>query len=224
MEALEAIVTRVSPLKLMEPAPTPEEFNRIIAAATTAPDHGRLKPWRFLMIAGAARTRLGELMAASLLTREPAAGEQRLQAEREKALRAPAIVVVVATPREETAIPYIEQIVAVGAATQNLLLAAHALGYGTFWRTGALAYDRKRHGRPGARPRRIHHRLHLRWVGGRARQASQSLRRRSRSARGRTDIPWRLGGTSSARSSTTSATPACAGVSRGSSPPSTRWT
>jgi nitroreductase len=142
MEALEAIVTRVSPLQLKEPAPTPQEFDRIIEAATTAPDHGRLKPWRFIMIAGAARTRFGELMAASLLTREPTAGEQRLQAEREKALRAPAIVVVVATPRVEAAIPYIEQIVAVGAATQNLLLAAHALGYGTFWRTGALAYDR----------------------------------------------------------------------------------
>jgi len=142
MEALEAIVTRVSPQKLGEPGPTAQEFDRIIEAATTAPDHGRLKPWRFIMISGAARTRLGDLMAASLLSQEPAAGEQRLQAQREKALRAPAIVVVVATPREGTAIPYIEQIVAVGAATQNLQLAAHALGYGTFWRTGALAYDR----------------------------------------------------------------------------------
>ena len=142
MEALEAIVTRVSPQKLGGPGPTPQEFDRIIEAATTAPDHGRLKPWRFIMIAGAARSRLGDLMAASLLTREPATGEQRLQTEREKALRAPAIVVVVATPREGTAIPYIEQIVAVGAATQNLQLAAHALGYGAFWRTGALAYDR----------------------------------------------------------------------------------
>jgi nitroreductase len=60
MEALEAIVTVFRPLKLGEPGPTPQEYDRIIEAATTAPDHRSSQPWRFIMISGAARTRLGD--------------------------------------------------------------------------------------------------------------------------------------------------------------------
>jgi nitroreductase len=73
--------------------------------------------------------------------REPAAGEATLAKERAKPLRAPLIVVVAAVLREHRGVPAVEQIVAAGAAAENILVAAHALGFGAFWRTGAPAYD-----------------------------------------------------------------------------------
>ncbi|MFI5023505.1 MAG: nitroreductase [Alphaproteobacteria bacterium] len=141
MDALTALKTRVSPLKLAEPAPTAEALEAMFAAAVSAPDHGRLRPWRFLIFDGAARARFGELLEQSLLRREPDAPAGKRDAERKKAERAPLIIVAAAAVKDDAKIPPIEQIVAVGAAAQNLLVAAHALGYGGFWRTGAAAYD-----------------------------------------------------------------------------------
>jgi len=141
MDALTALTTRVSPIKLGEPAPPAAAIEAMLAAAVSAPDHGRLKPWRFLLIEGDARGRFGELMAQSLLRREPGASPDRLDAERKKALRAPLVIVAAAALAESPNVPQVEQIVAVGAAVQNLLVAAHALGYGGFWRTGPAAYD-----------------------------------------------------------------------------------
>ena len=81
------------------------------------------------------------MLARSLLRREPEAPAGKLEAERKKALRAPLIIVAAAAVAQNPKVPEVEQIVAVGAAVQNLLLAAHALGYGGFWRTGPAAYD-----------------------------------------------------------------------------------
>lgn len=141
MDALAALTTRTSPAALDAPGPSAQDLDVILQAAVAAPDHGRMKPWRFILIDGAARETLGSLMAESLRRREPAAPAGKLEAERKKALRAPLIVVVVAVVQSGTKVPEIEQIVAVGAAAQNMLVAAHALGYGGFWRTGAIAYD-----------------------------------------------------------------------------------
>ena len=141
MDALTALKTRVSPLKLAEPGPTAEALEAMFAAAVAAPDHGRLRPWRFLIFDGAARERFGTLLEQSLLRREPEAPAAKRDAERKKAERAPLIIVAAATVKDDAKIPAVEQIVAVGAAAQNLLVAAHALGYGGFWRTGAAAYD-----------------------------------------------------------------------------------
>jgi nitroreductase len=141
MDTLTAIVSRVSPAQLDAPALPPEAIEKILQAAVAAPDHGRMKPWRFILIEGVARERWGELMALALQRREPDAPPAKLEAERKKALQAPLVVVVVAAVKENPKVPEIEQIVAVGAAAQNMLLAAHALGFGGFWRTGALAYD-----------------------------------------------------------------------------------
>src|SRR5262249_49152804 len=90
---------------------------------------------------GEARKRLGALMSQSLARREPQNPQARLDAEYQKAFRAPLVIVVGATIQENPKVPDIEQIIATGAAAQNMLLAAHAMGFGGFWRTGGLAYD-----------------------------------------------------------------------------------
>lgn len=141
MDALTAIKTRQSPLRLGEPAPDDASLRQALAAAATAPDHGRLRPWRFLIVRGEARREFAEVLAQSRSRREPPPSEAELVREREKAFRAPLIVVAAAHPVVHPKVPEIEQIIAVGAAVQNLLLAVHALGYGAFWRTGEPAYD-----------------------------------------------------------------------------------
>jgi len=141
MDAIDLLLGRVSPAQLAEPGPSASLLEKILAAAARAPDHGRMQPWRFLVIEGAARDRLGEVMEQSLRRREPDAPAGKLEAERKKALRAPVIVVVAAAIRENPKVPEVEQIVAAGAACENMLLAAHALGFGGFWRTGPVAYD-----------------------------------------------------------------------------------
>lgn len=141
MDALTALTTRVSPVALDAPGPSGDALASILEAAVAAPDHGRMRPWRFILIEGSARDKFGALLAESLRRREPAAPAGKLEAERKKALRAPLIVVVAAVLQAGAKVPEVEQIVAVGAAAQNMLVAAYALGFGGFWRTGAIAYD-----------------------------------------------------------------------------------
>jgi nitroreductase len=141
MDAIELLTKRVSPAQLVEPGPTAAQLEQILQAANRAPDHGRMQPWRFVLIEGEARARFGEVMAQSLKRREPDAPQGKLDSERKKAQRAPLVIIVAAAVKENPKVPEIEQIVAAGAAAQNMLLAAHALGLGGFWRTGAIAYD-----------------------------------------------------------------------------------
>jgi nitroreductase len=141
MEAIEAMMTRISPIQLIEPGPSADQLQTILATGARAPDHGMMKPWRFVVIEGESRKRFGELMAQSLLRREPDSPPTKLDGERAKAMRAPTIIIVAAAVKESPKVPDIEQIVAVGAASQNILIAAHALGLGGFWRTGPIAYD-----------------------------------------------------------------------------------
>lgn len=142
MEALELLLNRVSVTRLTDPAPDAAQLDMIFRAAMRAPDHGQLRPWRFLTVEGAARARLGELFAASLLLREPQAAEAALEKARKMPLRAPLLVVVIARLQAHPKIPQSEQALAVGCAAHGLLLAAHALGLGAVWRTGEFAYDR----------------------------------------------------------------------------------
>lgn len=141
MEAIEALTTRASPARLVAPAPDAAALEQMLRAAVRAPDHARLRPWRFIIVGDAAREALGEVLAAALRRRDPAAAEAVVAKERAKPMRAPLVIVVAATLREHRGVPAIEQVISAGAAAQNILVAAHALGFGGFWRTGASAYD-----------------------------------------------------------------------------------
>lgn len=142
-EILQSLLQRVSiPANLLrEPAPTPEHLNTILQAALAAPDHAGLRPWRFIVIQGDARRRLGEVYAASTLHAKPDTPPAELDAVREKALRAPMIVAVVAAIKPNPKVPVREQILSAGAAAHAMLLAANALGYGSIWLTGRFAED-----------------------------------------------------------------------------------
>src|SRR4029453_8272324 len=141
MDALQALLSRVSPGRLARDKPDPLMIERILAAGLRAADHGRLRPWRFLVVRGEARHRFGELLAEGRKSRNPKTGHEILEAEANKALRAPVIGIVMAVIQDHPNIPKIEQIISAGAAAQNMLVASHALGLGGFWRTGAIAYD-----------------------------------------------------------------------------------
>jgi nitroreductase len=94
MELLAGIQSRTSPLKLTLPGPTPAHLKQIIKAGTRAPDHGRLRPWRFIVMEGDARGKLGDAMAHSLRTRIPNSTPEHLDAEFGKSMRAPMIILV----------------------------------------------------------------------------------------------------------------------------------
>ncbi len=141
MDLTTAIQTRASVGALTEPAPEGAALMRLLEAGAAAPDHGRLRPWRFILVRGAARERLGAVFAAALARAEPEATAPLLERERAKPLRAPLILVVAAHVVAHPKVPAIEQILAAGAAAQNILLAAHAAGFGAMWRTGEPAYD-----------------------------------------------------------------------------------
>jgi nitroreductase len=137
-DALDLLLTRHSPWPLAEPVPSEAELQRAFAAAMCAPDHGALRPWRFVLIRGAARERLGDLFVQAARLRDPADDAERF---RRKALVAPLLVAVVAHVQPHPKVPEIEQTVATGAATMNLLNALHLQGYGCFWVSGPNAYD-----------------------------------------------------------------------------------
>lgn len=142
MDALTTLRTRVSVPKLTVPAPSGDSLDAILESAMRAPDHGKLRPWRLHLIEGVGREKLGGLMADALRRRDPEAPPPLLEREAAKPLRAPLIVVVAAkVDAEHPKIPVIEQILAAGCAAQNIQLAAHALGFGCMWRTGAAARD-----------------------------------------------------------------------------------
>jgi nitroreductase len=143
MELLTAIETRASAARLTQPGPTPEHLARILDAAAHAPDHGRLRPWQFIVLDADLREKFSLAAAQAKRVRLPAMSDEQFAAEREKISRSPTIVVVgCSVRREQTKIPEIEQVIAAAAAAQNLFLAAHDLGYGVMWKTGAAAYDR----------------------------------------------------------------------------------
>ena len=100
-----------------------------------------MKPWRLSVLEGPARDGFAAAAAAAKRRRNPQLSEEQVAADRDKILRSPTLIVVACSVRENPKVPEIEQIVAVGAAAENLFLAAHALGYGVMWKTGPAAYD-----------------------------------------------------------------------------------
>jgi nitroreductase len=142
MELFDAINSRISAGRLAEPGPTPEQVQLLLEAGGHAPDHGRMKPWRFTVVDGAARDGFATAVAEARRARLPDMTDDQMVAERDKIRRSPTIIVVgCAVRKDNPKVPEIEQVVAVGAAVQNMFLAAHAMGYGVMWKTGPAAYD-----------------------------------------------------------------------------------
>ena len=140
MDALKALKTRTSVAILAEPGPNEEEMKNLFAAAFRTADHALLRPWRFLVISGDARLRLGELFVQAKLSDQPDTTPDQLEKLRGKPLRAPTIIVTIACHKEHPKVPAIEQDLSAGRATQHMLLAAHAMGLGAIWKTGSMAY------------------------------------------------------------------------------------
>lgn len=121
----------VAPRRLLPPAPNEAECISLFEAAAAAPDHGQILPWRFVIVPAARRQALGEAFAQALLERDPQAAPDQLADARDKATRAPLVMlVVVRLGPAEPDVPAFERLIAVGAAVQNLQLQAHAMGYG----------------------------------------------------------------------------------------------
>lgn len=138
MDALDALLNRVSAPRLIAPAPDAAQRELLFCAALRAPDHGQLRPWRFLTVEGEALTQLGEVFASSLGADASAEAVTKAQA---MPLRAPLLVVVIACVQAGAKIPVQEQLLAAGCAAHSILLAAHAQGIGAVWRTGDMAYN-----------------------------------------------------------------------------------
>ncbi len=129
-------------IKMREPGPTDKDLDIILRAAIRVPDHGRIEPWRIQVIRKPAQKRLGELYAELYTRDNPDASDKQIEVERHKPQRAPVLLVVSAHPDPERfeKIPRIEQLMSCGAACQNMLIAAEALGYAAQWITGWPAY------------------------------------------------------------------------------------
>jgi nitroreductase len=143
--ALAALLARASvPPRLMrEPAPDQGALDLAVAAALRAPDHGGLRPARFVFISGAARDALGALLADSLARREPTTPAERLDIERAKPLRAPMIVAAGAAIRHDRpGVPPWEQEASAAASVMNFLNALDALGFGAVWLSSGALRDR----------------------------------------------------------------------------------
>ena len=143
MEVFEAIYNRHSQKKVKPEAVPREMIEKLLDAAVQAPNHYKVRPWRFVVLRGEARYRLGEVMAASQLERHPEFPQEAFDKCRATPLQAPVVIAVGVDKPTESKVLEIENICAAAAACQNLLLAAHAMGLGAKWRTGEWARDPK---------------------------------------------------------------------------------
>lgn len=125
---------------MTEPGPDEGQLRTILRAASRVPDHGKLFPWRFIVIKGDARRRMGHLLVDALQVSEPTLSAERAEIERGRFLRAPVVIGVVSRVREAIPIPEWEQILSAGAACQTMLIASHALGFVANWITEWPAY------------------------------------------------------------------------------------
>ena len=140
---------------LVAPGPDSNELDRILEIAARTPDHGKLAPWRFVVVAQEARDALAAGIVAAYLAEKPEAGRLEIEAMDQFARQAPTLVVVLASPRVDSHIPLWEQELSVGAVTMNLLHAAHASGYAGCWLTGWSAFSDRVRDLFGAAPERI---------------------------------------------------------------------
>lgn len=128
--------------QLGEPGPDEATLERLLAEAVRVPDHGKLTPWRLIILQGEAKRVLGQRLASMAIGKQPDMPEAKKDKERHRYEHAPLVVTVVACPDTESSIPQQEQLLSAGCVAYNLLLGAQATGFGAQWLTGWAAYDR----------------------------------------------------------------------------------
>jgi len=139
------MLQRNSTPSLSAPAPSGAVLDSIFQAALRAPDHGRLRPWRYLIIEGDSLNKLGDLFAESAKASDSSLSLEQEKKFRKMPLRAPMVIVAIAKVQSHHKIPEIEQTVSLGVGVGYLLLALQAEGFGGMWRTGPLAYNKGVH-------------------------------------------------------------------------------
>lgn len=145
MDAIELLKTRrsVPPAMLSAPGPDAAQLETLLAIATRVPDHGKLHPWRFVIYQGAAREKAGQVVYDAFMAACPDAEEAARKKESTRFTLAPLVIGVVSTAANHVKIPLWEQELSAGAVCENLVIAAHALGFGASWLTGWMAYDER---------------------------------------------------------------------------------
>lgn len=143
MDLFDAIHGRLTISKVKPDALPRDVVEKLLSAGAQAPNHHKVRPWRFVVLTGDGRKKLGDVMAASFLDRNPATPPEGLDKTRALPLRAPVLIAVGADKPADAKIIEIENISAASAAAQNILLTAYALGLGAIWRTGEWARDAK---------------------------------------------------------------------------------
>lgn len=145
MQVFDLIKRRRSVGKMTSERPTREQIETLLEAATHAPNHHNAQPWKFIVVAGSAREELGAVMALSLASRlvetSSENAQARLNKERNKPLRSPIVIVVVSEAPKQPKVTEMDNIEAVSAAVQNMLLTAEEMGLACMWRTGEAAID-----------------------------------------------------------------------------------
>lgn len=126
---------------MAEPGPTDSDLENILRAGMRVPDHGRLTPWRFKVIRGDAREKMGPILGAAFRKANPDCIDEQVEIEEERFTRAPMIIAIVSRTVPEHKIPEWEQILSSGAACQNMLTAALGMGYAAQWITEWYAYN-----------------------------------------------------------------------------------
>lgn len=141
MHVIDAIEGRSSAKKFSDQEVSVETVEQLLRCAARAPDHGLLAPWRFVVMLGDGRKIFADALEAALRRRDSAVDPETVERERSKAFRSPVLIAVATSAKPHPKVPAMEQSLAVGAAIENLILAARALGLGTMWKTGGSAYD-----------------------------------------------------------------------------------
>ena len=143
------------PRDLVAPGPDDAQLRQILEIAARTPDHGKLAPWRFVIVPADKRAALAETITAAYRAERPQAARLEIEALEQFATQAPALVVVLSSPKVDSHIPLWEQQLSAGAAGMNLLHAAHALGFAGGWLTGWAAYSEAVRDAFGGEPERI---------------------------------------------------------------------
>lgn len=139
---LSLLATRRSgkPRDLVAPGPDAAQLDTILTIAARTPDHGKLAPWRFVVVEAEQRAALADVITTAYRAERPEARDKEIASLEQFAHQAPALVAVLFSPRTDSHIPLWEQELSVGAACMNLLHAAHALGFAGGWLTGWASY------------------------------------------------------------------------------------